>query len=33
RPDTNGVIPEPSTWILLGSGLFGMGLRRRFKKQ
>lgn len=34
RPDTtNGMIPEPSTFILLASGLFGMGLRRRFKKQ
>ena len=33
RPDTtNGMIPEPSTLILLGSGLLGMGLRRRFKK-
>lgn len=33
RPDsTNGMIPEPSTFILLATGLLGMGLRRRFKK-
>jgi len=34
RPDTeNTMVPEPSTMILLASGLLGMGFRRRFRNK
>ncbi len=32
RPDTETVIPEPGTMLLMGLGLVGLGIRRHFKK-
>ena len=31
RPNEHSVVPEPGTLMLIGSGLFGLGLARRKK--
>lgn len=33
KPDSVGFVPEPSTALLLGLGLTGLGMRRRAQSE